>query len=75
MSDPRIDDLAGLLTETAERHHAAYEPSCGFDPEWPLWYAPFYQAHLGERLGGVPTRSRLTHLLVAADEAFNAEVS
>jgi len=64
-----------MLTETADRHHAAYEASDGFDPEWPLWYAPFVHAHLGDRPGEVPTRVRSVHLLVADDDAFTASAS
>jgi hypothetical protein len=75
MSESRINDLAGLLAEATERHHATYAAGDGFDPEWPLWYAHFLQAQLGDRIGEVPTRSRLVHLLVAAKEAFSAAES
>ena len=61
--------LADLLRQTGERHHAAYVESDGYDPEWPLWYAGFIQAHLWDRCGRLPSRSELTHLLMSAERA------
>lgn len=62
-------ELAELLTATGRHHHAAYRASDGVDPEWALWYAPYLQARLGDRLGGIPTRGELVYLLIAAERA------
>ena len=73
MSD-RISEqeLGELFMETGQHHHHAFEASKGVDPEWPLFYSGYLQAHLWDRLGRIPTRSELIHLLVAADRAFQA---
>ena len=65
-------DLAELLMETGHHHHHAYRSSDGIDPEWALWYAGYLQTRLWDTFGDVPSRSRLVHLLLAAEEAFNA---
>lgn len=61
-----------LLQETGHHHHHAYQSSDGIDPEWALWYAGYIQTRLWDKLGEVPTRSRIIHLLLSADEAFQA---
>ena len=63
------EELAGLLRETGEAHHAAFEASDGADPEWAAWYAPYLQTRLGDRLGRRVTRSELTYLLIKAERA------
>ncbi len=63
-------ELAELLVEAGHQHHAAYQSSDGIDPEWASWYAPYLQTRLGTRLGSIPTRSDLIHLLVGAERAF-----
>ena len=67
-----IEDLADLLVETGHHHHQAYQDSDGVDPEWALWYAGYLQSRIWDRFGPVPTRSRLVHLLLAAEEDFGA---
>ena len=62
-----MTELAGLLRETGQAHHAAYRGSDGFDPEWASWYAPYLQARLGDGLGRAVTRSELTYLLIKAE--------
>jgi hypothetical protein len=62
-----LEALTELLTQTSERHHAAYAVADGADPEWPLWYASDLQARLWDDLGRVPTRSELVALLVDAE--------
>jgi NAD(P)H-hydrate epimerase len=62
-------ELAEILRETGERHHAAFAASDGTDPEWALWYAGYLQARLWDRAGRLPTRSELVYLLVAAERA------
>jgi NAD(P)H-hydrate epimerase len=72
--DDRIteDELAALLRETAERHHAAFSESDGADPEWALWYASDLQARLWDRAGRLPTRGELCFLLVGAERGHRA---
>lgn len=65
-------ELSALFLETGMKHHHAYSASDGVDPEWALFYAGYLQTRLWDRLGRVPTRSELIHLLVAADRAFQA---
>ena len=73
MSDPIGEkELGELLMETGQHHHHAYETAQGVDPDWPLFYAGYLQTRLWDRLGSVPTRSELIHLLVSADRAFQA---
>ena len=67
-----LNELADLLMETGHHHHQAYITSEGVDPEWALWYAGYLQARLWDRLGSVPTRSSLVHLLVQAEMDFAA---
>lgn len=64
--------LAELLMETGHRHHHAYQDSDGVDPEWALWYAGYMQSRIWDAFGTVPTRSRIVHLLLAAEEAHAA---
>ena len=54
-------ELADLLRQTGERHHAAFIESDGADPEWALWYADYVQAHLWDRAGRLPSRGELVY--------------
>jgi NAD(P)H-hydrate epimerase len=65
-------ELAALLRQTSERHHAAFSDSDGADPEWALWYADYVQAHLWDLAGRLPSRSELVYLLVGAERAHAA---
>ena len=65
-------ELSKMLSETAHHHHQAFHSSGGVDPEWALWYAAHLQAMIWDSLGEIPTRSMLTHLLIAADKAQKA---
>lgn len=70
MEDQRaVAALSQLLRATAEAHHEAYLASDGVDPEWPIWYAGYLQAHLGGLLGPGVTRSELVELLRRAERA------
>ena len=62
-------ELAALLEQTAERHHAAFIEADGADPDWALWYAAYVQAHLWDRAGRLPSRSELVYLLIGAERA------
>jgi NAD(P)H-hydrate epimerase len=66
------DELAALLEEAAERHHAAFIEADGADPDWALWYAGYLQAHLWDRAGRLPSRSELVYLLIGAERAHAA---
>lgn len=74
MAERRIThaELTELLREVGPRHHAAFAASDGVDPEWPMWYAGYLQAHLWDRAGRLPTRSELVHVLVRADREYRA---
>ncbi len=65
-------DLAELLMETGHHHHQAYIEADGTDPEWALWYAGYLQTRIWDGFGSIPTRSRLVHLLLGAEEAHGA---
>jgi NAD(P)H-hydrate epimerase len=67
--------LTELLLETGDHHHHAYQSSEGIDPEWALWYASYIQTRIWDQLGEVPTRSRLVHLILAAEEAYEVAQS
>jgi hypothetical protein len=71
MSNPIArDELADLIVETGKHHHKAFITSDGEDPEWALWYAAYLQTRLWDRLGSIPTRSSLVHLLIQGDQDF-----
>lgn len=69
---PTAAELAELLVDIGHRHHHAYLESDGVDPEWALWYAAHLQTRIWDRLGAVPSRSRLVHLLLDAEEQHAA---
>ena len=77
MADSRIsvDQLAALLKQTGEAHHAAYETTDGTDPEWAMWYSGHLQTLLGKGLGRAVTRSEIVHLLVSAQSPQEADGS
>ncbi len=66
------EDLAALLLDTGHHHHQAFIESDGADPEWALWYAAHLQTKIWDAFGGIPTRSKLVHLLVDGDERLRA---
>lgn len=63
-------ELADLLVQTGGAHHQAYLESDGVDPEWALWYAPYLQALIGDRLR--IERADLVYLLVRARREHDA---
>ena len=42
----RSEQIAQLLLQTGQAHHAAYFEADGADPDWPLWYAEYLQKRL-----------------------------
>ncbi|MDH3682632.1 MAG: hypothetical protein OEV40_22075 [Acidimicrobiia bacterium] len=65
-------ELAELIIAAGHAHHAAYIESDGVDPDWPLYYAGYLEAHLGDRLGRRASRSELTYLLVKAQREHDS---
>ena len=63
-----VDDLAALIKQTGEAHHAAYAASDGVDPEWAMWYAAHFQTLVGDQLGRALTRSEIVYLLSLAQK-------
>lgn len=74
MPESRItaDQLAILLKQTGNAHHAAYIETDGADPEWAGWYSGHLQALLGDGLGRPITRSEIVYLLVKAQRDQDA---
>lgn len=64
-----LADLADLLRRAGHAHHQAYLTADGIDPDWAIWYAGYLQAHLGDRVGTVLSRSELVYRLVKAEKA------
>ena len=77
MADSRIsvDQLAALLKQTGEAHHAAYEATDGTDPEWAMWYSGHLQTLLGNGLERAITRSEIVYLLLSAQAQQEADGS
>jgi hypothetical protein len=69
------DQLAALLSRTAEAHHQAFITSDGFDPEWPAWYATYMLDNGFRELGQAPalTVPELAGLLIQADRQHRKE--
>ena len=65
-------EIAELLRRAGHAHHQAYLTTDGVDPDWAIWYAGYLQAHLGDRLGVVLSRSELVYRLLKAEKAHGA---
>jgi hypothetical protein len=61
------EQLASLFEEAWKAHHQAFSDVDGADPDWPIWYAAYLQAPLGELLDARFTQSELVYLLVTLD--------
>lgn len=72
-----LDDLAGLLSQTAEAHHRAFIATNGFDPNWASWYAGYLLDNGFGQFVNIAHASMvdLAALLIAADRQHQAEVS
>ena len=66
-----VDDLASLIKQTGEAHHAAYEASDGVDPEWAMWYSAHFQTLVGDRLGRKITRSEIVYWFLLAQKRID----
>ena len=60
------DHLIELFTKTGHAHHEAFAATDGADPDWPIWYAEYLQAPLGEVLQVRFTKSQLVYCLMDA---------
>jgi hypothetical protein len=68
------DTLAGLLQQTAEDHHVAYQATDGVDPDWSIWYADhLLELGLETLLQAKLLKSDLIYLLVLADKQQQLE--
>ena len=63
-----MSDLEALLAAAGPAHHQAFIETDGEDPEWPLWYAEYLQDGLSAALGVPLTKSRITYLLIDAEQ-------
>jgi hypothetical protein len=70
----REKEIADLLHEAAETHHAVYRISDGEDPDWASWYADWLLDHseLPDLLDVRPVRSELVYTLVKLDKEYTA---
>ena len=68
-------EIADVLHEAAETHHAVYRIVDGDDPDWASWYADWLLtlSELPQLLGATPIRSHLVHALVDLDREYTAE--
>ena len=67
-----LTELADLLRRAGHAHHRTYLATDGGDPDWAIWYAGYLQAHLGDRLGEVLSRSECVYRLLKAEKAHAA---
>jgi hypothetical protein len=74
-AEDRIREIAELLHEAAETHHAVYRIVDGDDSDWASWYADWLLdlSELPDLLGRRPVRSHLVHALVELDRIYTAE--
>ena len=71
---PTVEDIATVLHDAAELHHAVWRDTDGDDPDWASWYADWLLDHseLPALLGAKPVRSHLVHALVELDREHGA---
>ena len=69
------EQLAALLQQTGQAHHAAYIETDGTDPEWAAWYSGHLQTLLGDGLGRPITRSEIVYLLLKAQKSHDTSAS
>jgi hypothetical protein len=74
MDDP-TGQIAELLHEVAETHHAVYRVTDGVHPDWASWYSDWLTnlSELPALLGTAPVRSELTSLLVTLNKEYTAQ--
>jgi hypothetical protein len=69
------DQLAALLTRTAETHHQTFIETDGVDADWPTWYARYLLDNGFRELVQAPdlTAADLAGLLIEADRQHRKE--
>jgi hypothetical protein len=74
VAEERVEQIAELLRQAGEVHHAVFADTGGEDDDWATFYSDWLLAHspLATLLGRVPVRSRLTRDLVTWDEEYTA---
>ena len=72
MNDSVRMEVAELLEETRQAHHAAFADSGGDDPDWPVWYAEYAQDLFEQRAGLRFTRAQLIYCLMRAEMEHQA---
>jgi hypothetical protein len=55
------NQIADLLLEAGHAHHQAFIETDGHDPEWPLWYAQYFQEKLGRLLNYPLSQSEIVY--------------
>lgn len=75
MTENRVEQIATLLHQAGEIHHAVFADTEGADDDWASFYSDWLLAHsaLPKLLGRTPVRSHLTRDLVVCDEHYTAE--
>jgi len=61
------DNLAELLQEAGQAHHAAFADTDGADPDWSIWYADYLREPFAHRFEMNFHRSQLIYCLMNAD--------
>lgn len=69
----QMEQVAKLLLETGQAHHAAYIEVDGDDADWPLWYANYLQKRLPPLLGKNLTISELVYLMIDLEQQQRVE--
>jgi hypothetical protein len=67
---PEVDllqQLEEMFREVKDAHVQAFVETDGADPDWPIWYADYLLARLGDLLHAKFTRSELVYLLVKVE--------
>ncbi len=67
-----MNEIVVLFEQVDTAHKEAFREMGGKDPEWPLWYASYLQASIGELFGRNFTKSELVYCLIFVDREFNA---
>lgn len=74
MSEDAKANIAELLHQAGDVHHAVFADTDGNDDDWATFYSDWLLSHseLPRLLGRRPVRSHLTRSLVDLDERYTA---
>jgi hypothetical protein len=67
------NQIADLLLEAGHAHHQAFIETDGHDPEWPLWYAQYFQEKLGRLLNYPLSQSEIVYHLIRLDKEYTSK--